>query len=415
MFSRGATPSAPQSCKNPCKAAKAKDEVLSTATQERIQSYTGQPEPANGLLPSDDMPSLMSADSSPCKKRALTLGPTLRRFNRYREALPYARAANDMYKLGDDAGGKQSQDCLTRLPDTGEALCKELGLKPGTISDQDMRDDSTGFRAEIYRDEASARLILVARDTQPNSLVDWQTNTRNGVGKDTDQYAEMRKLSSSLADNGVPFDVAGYSKGGGLAQEAALINQQAQAYVFNSAGLHENSLIRTGAQDFQSLEGRTRAFSANHDFLSYMNETRDPQQQIENARFLRRELEGQNRPLPDPMQIDHRNPELADSEDDPKFEQDRAAYFKEIDGMIGRMEQDQAAGRPVRAFPPVRAGQKETIPDSDSWLGTHFGANKPGPNLGKLVQHQMSNVLGPMESRLLGDRKALQDFLKKCP
>ena len=172
MFSRGATPSAPQSCKNPCKAAKAKDEVLSTATQERIQSYTGQPEPANGLLPSDDMLSLMSADSSPCKKRALTLGPTLRRFNRYREALPYARAANDMYKLGDDAGGKQSQDCLTRLPDTGEALCKELGLKPGTISDQDMRDDSTGFRAEIYRDEASARLILVARDTQPNSLVD---------------------------------------------------------------------------------------------------------------------------------------------------------------------------------------------------------------------------------------------------
>ncbi|MDO9224833.1 MAG: hypothetical protein Q8M09_04355 [Pseudomonadota bacterium] len=415
MFSRNEKPSAKKACVNPCKAAKESDDTLSTTAQERIQSFTGKPEPANGLLPSDDSPSLMSADSSACKKRALSLGPTLRRFNRYREAMPYARAANDMNKLGDKAGGKQTKDCLTRLPDSGEDLCKELGLPPGTITDQDLRDDSTGFRAEMYRDEASGKLILVARDTQPKSLVDWQTNTRNGEGKDTDQYAAMRDLSGDLADNGVAFDVAGYSKGGGLAQEAALVNPSARAYVFNSAGLHENSLVRTGAQDFQSLESRTRAFSADNDFLTYMNETRDPQQQIDNARFLRRELEGENRSMPDPMKIDHRNPELSDSDDDPKFEQDRAAYFKEIDGMIVRMEQDQAAGRVVRAFPPVRAGQKETIPGSDSWLGNRFGANDPGPNLGKLVQHQMGNVLGPMEKNLTDDRKALQEFLKKCP
>jgi len=159
----------------------------------------------------------------------------------------------------------------------------------GSIEDRDLRNETTGFRAVMYRDESTGKLILVARDTQPTSLVDWQTNIRNGEGKDTDQYAAMRQLSGRLKKKGIDFNVAGYSKGGGLAQEAALVNPNAQAYVFNSAGLHENSLTRTGTTDFQSLENRTQAFSASNDFLTFMNETTDPLQQIEviRHRFLR--------------------------------------------------------------------------------------------------------------------------------
>lgn len=362
---------------------------------------------------------VVSADSSPCRRQALTLGPTLRRYNRYREALPYARAADDMNRrLGATAKNKDISvrgTCLSRLPVTGDALSKELGLKAGAITDGDLRNESIGFRAVMYRDESTGKLILVGRDTQPTSLVDWQANTRNGDGGDTDQYSAMRKLSGRLSSKGVDFDVAGYSKGGGLAQEAALVNSNARAFVFNSAGLHENSLVRTGTRDFRSLEQRTHAFSANNDFLTYMNETSDPVQQIENARFLRRELAGENRWIPDPMQIDHRNPALADSDDDPAFADDLADYLAEMDGMVQRLEQDHAAGRPLRSFPPVRAGQKETIPGSDSWLGNRFGAQNPGPNLGKLAQHQMSNVLGPMRDTIATDRKALTDFLKHCP
>ena len=419
MFSRTQAPCAVQDCYDPCAAAKTKDDVLATTAQKRIESFTDRPEPATGILPTDGSPSMMSADSSPCRRRALTLGPTLRRYNRYREALPYARAANDMnQQLGataQDEDDAVNGDCLTRLPVTGEALSKELGLKPDTITDSDLRNETTGFRAALYRDETTGKLILVGRDTQPTSLVDWQTNTRNGEGKDTDQYAAMRRLSGKMTDGGVTFDVAGYSKGGGLAQEAALINSDARAFVFNSAGLHENSLVRTGTQDFQSLEQRTHAFSASNDFLTFMNDTTDPAQQIENARFLRRELAGENRWIPDPMQIDHRNPALADSADDPAFERDLADYLGEMDGMVQRMEQDHAAGRPLRSFPPVRAGQKETIPDSDSWIGNRFGAASPGPNLGKLAQHQMSNVLDPMQDNITKDRNTLNDFLKQCP
>lgn len=392
---------------------------LSDAVKSRIEGLTRRPEQADGLLPTDGSPMLISADSSPCQKRALTLGPTLRRFNRYREALPYARAANDVNKqLGateEDRDDPVDAECLERLPTDGTELTAKLGLPPGTIRDEDLRDETTGFRAVMYRDRASGQLILAARDTQPKSLVDWQTNTRNGQGRDTDQYAAMRRLSGRLTSHRIDFNLAGYSKGGGLAQEAGLINRDAQVYVFNSSGLHKDSLWRTGNSDFQSLRQRTHAFSASNDFLTFMNETRDPKQQIENVRFLRRELEGENRWWKKPMKIDHRNPAQPDGDDDPFFKKDRDAYFAELDEMIAQLERNHAAGHALRSFPPVRAAQKEVIPNSDTSISNQLGAQDPGLNLGKLRQHQMPRVLDPLEKNVEDDRETLRNFLKECP
>jgi hypothetical protein len=177
------------------------------------------------------------ADASACAKKASTLAPVLQRFNRYRNALPSARAATDLNQLGDKAGDKaSSMPCLTRLPTDGAGLTQALGLPPGSIADSDLRDDTTGFRAAMYRDESTNSLILVPRDTQPDSLVDWETNTRNGTGLDTEQYTQMRQLTGTLKNDGVDFDLAGYSKGGGMAQEAGLVNTDARVTVFNSAG-----------------------------------------------------------------------------------------------------------------------------------------------------------------------------------
>ena len=413
LYSRASSPASVVACKHPCKAVRAGDDQLSSAAQKRIVSFTGRPEPDTGKLPTDDSPSLVSADSSACDKKARTLGPTLRRFNRYRDALPYARAASDMSR--DPAGSTRVKTpCLTRLPDKGDALCAKLGLKRGTITDKGLRNDETGFRAAMYRDESTGKLILVARDTEPTSLVDWQTNTRNGDGQDTKQYAAMRKLSGALKDEKIPFDVAGYSKGGGLAQEAALVNHDAKAYVFNGAGLHPNSLLRTGNTDFGSLASRTQAYSSDHDFLTYMNQTTNPEQQIANVKFLRRELAGENRPLFNPMKIDHRNPEKPDGAEDADFIEDKDSYLDELDQKIANMEADRAAGRPLSAFPPVRAGQQETIPDSLSQVGQWLGADEEGPNLGKLAQHQMDNVLLPLQVHVDQDRAALQDFISRC-
>lgn len=360
FFSRTDRPSSVQSCISPCKAAKQADDQLSVAVQRRIQSLTGRAEPATGRLPTDGSPVIVSANSNDCKRRAATLGATLRRFNRYREALPYARAAADMNQLGDDPKPPITDEpkqpkgpCVTRLSVNAAALCRELGLQPGTITDDKLRNDRTGFRAALYRDDASGKLILVARDTQPTSLVDWQTNILNGDGRDTDQYISVRKLAGRLSSYEIPFDVAGYSKGGGLAQEAALLNPSAKVFVFNSAGIPDASLERTTNTDFRSLEARTSAFSAEDDFLTYMTNTIDPEQQIRNVQFLRSELEGNNRWIINPMKIDHRNPQHPIGEDDSSFETDLRLYLEELDRKIREMEANKAAGRAVKAFPPV--------------------------------------------------------------
>lgn len=405
-------------CVTPCCAAKGADNQLSAATQARMQSLTGYAEPATGLPPNEGGPVMYSADASPCAKQAMTLGPTLRRFNRYREALPAARAANDMNsRLGateEDADKKVDAPCLTRLPTDAAELNKALGLPPGAIKPEHLRDEQTGFRTALYRDESSGKLILVPRDTQPTSLVDWTTNTRNGDGLDTDQYKASRNVAKTLTLSGIDFDVAGYSKGGGLAQEMALMNGKANAYVFNSAGLHENSLARTGNTDFTSLVQRTQAFSAQGDFLTFMNNTTDPQQQVDNALFLRRELSGDNRWLPNPMKIDHMNPASPNGKNDADFAAARDAYLGELDAFGQRLQADFAAGKPLRSFPPVRAAQQETIPGSDSTIGNLLGANDPGPTLGKLNQHLMKNVLDPMQTNVDAGRETLQAFLQQC-
>lgn len=85
-----------------------------------------------------------------------------------------------------------------------------------------------------------------------------------------------------------------------------------------------------------------------------------------------------------------------------------------MDSKIATMEADRSAGRPITAFPPVRAGQKEVVPGSLGWVSWKMGAADPGPNLGKLKQHQMENVLGPMQDNVATDRAALASFVNEC-
>ncbi len=205
---------------SPCSAAKGKDDELARNAAHTLQRITGRPVDPAAMeeLDSDGAGSMFSADTSKCKTMAYAIenNGTLRRFNRYREALPSAYAAEDMNNLKDAADDedrqkkRQKQKCLTRLPDSAPELNRALGLPEGTIQDEDLRNDKTGFRAGLYRNEADGKLILVPRDTEPNSMVDWQTNTDNGQGFDTDQYQAMRYLTKTLNKKGVQFNLAGY-------------------------------------------------------------------------------------------------------------------------------------------------------------------------------------------------------------
>jgi len=255
-------------------------------------------------------------------------------------------------------------------------------------------------------------MILVPRDTQPDSLVDWQTNTRNGIGKDTDQYAAMRQLTSKMSLGEQRFDIAGYSKGGGIAQEGGLLNPDSQVRVFNSAGLPDAALKWTGQQNFDGLVSRTQSFSAEGDFLTFMNTTTDPGQNIINARFLRRELAGEGKGV-NPINIKVRDPAMR-GVDDPAFASDKANYLSELDAQIDSMQSAFDTGGTVSGFPPVRAAASETINDSMTTAGKLFGARSDQPTLGKLAQHKMSAVLDSMESNVKSDRNSLQKFMRDC-
>jgi hypothetical protein len=72
-------------------------------------------------------------------------------------------------------------------------------------------------------------------------------------------------------------------------------------------------------------------------------------------------------------------------------------------------------------FPPVHASVIETIPDSWSLAGRIARASDEGPNLGKLAQHQIGNIVGtdandpgPMEKQIAKDRAAMTEFLRSC-
>ena len=413
-FSRAGSASGKAPCVACCRADHAKDDELSKASTARIAALTGGRVPPNAAIAPSATPGSPSGRvDSDCAQQAGTLGPVVARFDRYREALPSARAAADLNELGDRPGDEpSSKPCMTRLPVEAEKLNETLGMPPGTIKPTDLRNDGTGFRAALYRDEGTGQMILVPRDTQPDSLVDWQANTRNGLGIDTPQYKAMRGLTGKLAANDQVFDIAGYSKGGGLAQQGGLINESAQIRVFNSAGVPDAMLGWTGKTDFSSLTSRSRLFSADGDFLTYMNTTTDPGQNIINARFLRNELAGVGS-LVAPINIKTLNPSMR-GQVDPTFTAKKADYVRELDSHIQDMQSAYDTGAEVGGFPPVRAVSKETIEDSETWLGNLLGAGSDQPTLGKLNQHKMQVVLNAMESDVKGDRQRLQSFMKAC-
>lgn len=412
-FTRMKPPAAVAPCANPCIAAKAKDEVLVHGVRERAKALVQRPQ----------------TPPSYCQQQATQIVPIAARMERYEAALPGARAARDLNELGDQAGGPVDQPCLTRLPLDAKSLNRALGIDPNSpyaVQPKDLRNDSTGYRSALYRDETNGKIILVSRDTQPDSLVDWKTNIDNGQGRDTKQFEAVRRLSSNLAASKTNFDIAGYSKGGGLAQEAGLVSPSSNVYVFNSSGLHPASLARTGQANFAQLASRTHAFSAENDFLTYMNNTSDPAGQLTNARFLRDQLAGKATwGAPSAVLGKLKLTHLSPADTDPNS----AAFAKARGELLGDLDK-MIANRSV-AFPPVRAVTKDTIPNSMgrspipggmtiSNDGALLDASGKGPTLGKLAQHQISNVVGttghpgPMEKQIAADRAALQQFRGRC-
>jgi len=77
---------------------------LSKASTARIAALTGGRAAPAAAAPTSAQGAPSARINSDCAQQARTLAPVVARFDRYREALPSARAAADLNELGDKSG-----------------------------------------------------------------------------------------------------------------------------------------------------------------------------------------------------------------------------------------------------------------------------------------------------------------------
>ena len=151
---------------------------------------------------------------------------------------------------------------------------KKLGVKS-----TDLKDPSTGFKADIYKD-TNGDYVLVYRGTYSdpdhpeNDLIhDWSKewtddNMKQGLGMGSEQYNKSIKLAEKVNSN-KPKDkqltIAGHSLGGGLATAAGAATGS-KTYAFCPAGVHPNTYKMYGVQNPNTSKVHT--YYSNQDFLN---------------------------------------------------------------------------------------------------------------------------------------------------
>ena len=190
--------------------------------------------------------------------------------------------AND-YKM-DEAMDGLSPKQQSMLKNKDEKLegyeklnAEEMGKM--NIKDSDLKDPSTGFKADIYKDK-NGDYVLVYRGTYSdpdhpeNDLIhDWSKewtddNMKQGLGMGSEQYNKSIKLAEKVNSN-KPKDkqltIAGHSLGGGLATAAGAATGS-KTYAFCPAGVHPNTYKMYGVQNPDTSKVHT--YYSNQDFLN---------------------------------------------------------------------------------------------------------------------------------------------------
>ena len=191
--------------------------------------------------------------------------------------------AND-YKM-DEAMDGLSPEQQAMLKNKDEKLegyeklnAEEMGKM--NIKDSDLKDPSTGFKADIYKDK-NGDYVLVYRGTYSdpdhpeNDLIhDWSKewtddNMRQGLGMGSEQYNKSIKLAEKVKQGsekqGKQMTIAGHSLGGGLATAAGAATGS-KTYAFCPAGVHPNTYKMYGVQNPDTSKVHT--YYSNQDFLN---------------------------------------------------------------------------------------------------------------------------------------------------
>ncbi|MGN8118850.1 D-Ala-D-Ala carboxypeptidase family metallohydrolase [Labrys sp. 22185] len=395
------------------------------------------------------------------------------RLQKYTEDEPYAEAVYDTNQLDDKDSAPQPKGNIERLPLDAGDLTERLGIPKEALTSKMLRDDDTGFRAVLYLNKKTQRYILVGRDTQPHSIVDWLTNFEN-KDKLTSQYHAILNLAKTLDANGIKFDLAGYSKGGGMAQYAGAYIKGARIRVFNSAGVPDVAKDWIGGVgSMDDIKPRTRAYSAEKDFITELNQrsadaesksqiylaakvqydnafsgvsgggllggnisdfadqyskqlglddklaaaTEAQQALIAKAQFLRDRLAGGRAwgiALDSSIKIQYENPNKKNTpQDDVEYLKKRRKALNILDNMIAEYKKNPWGSGP---FPPVRANNIEVVSDSEGMVSQIFSSPplkylRNSENVAGLSQHTPGNFLHPMQSYISKSRAIMKTYV----
>ena len=169
-----------------------------------------------------------AADSTPDQKAAAE------RLARDNQAVELARLSGDAYAQYESPRENHPPLGWTALSDTDLGIA---GIDPNLVHEA---------KAVVYQTPPNwpggQQTVLAFRGTNPKDPEDMKTDADQALGKETVQYKAAAQLGTVMSQNfGSDVIVTGHSLGGGKAQ-AAGISGGLTGMMFNSAGLHPNSV-----------------------------------------------------------------------------------------------------------------------------------------------------------------------------
>ncbi len=203
------------------------------------------------------------------------------RFELNNRAIERAKLVDDIYIWDKD---KLWADTPQKYQDRLNALTTTHPPEGWKVLSPYHKDPETGFVYAVYESEFEkpAKPVLVFRgsDNADEFKRDWiDTNLANGLGDETEQYTQSIKKAQDLVDayGEDGFEIAGHSKAGGQAAAASVVSG-AKGYIFNAAGVHDNTLAPYGKSRVAATvlnaasQPLVDSFNFPYDVLSYVQD-----------------------------------------------------------------------------------------------------------------------------------------------
>jgi len=152
--------------------------------------------------------------------------------------------AQTMAALSGAAYNEDPNDLPPGIRRANQSDLEALGLHDGTTDMTEMPDSDFDADVFVHTNPVTGEetYTVAFQGTTPTSGGDWGANFGQGLGMETEYYRRATEIGrrASAAQPG-KVNYTGHSLGGGMASAAAVASGD-QAYTFNAAGLHENTM-----------------------------------------------------------------------------------------------------------------------------------------------------------------------------